>query len=63
MDAEQLANPALLAVLAILGLGFVRLGIWWAILRLLLAPLLRPVPLVLIACAAAAAAAAMHLGG
>lgn len=63
MDAEQLTNPVLLAVLAILGLGFVRFGIWWAILRVVLSPLLRPVPLILIACAAAAAAAAMHLGG
>jgi hypothetical protein len=63
MDAELLTNPALLAVLAILVLGFVRFGIWWAILRVLLGPLLRPIPLVLIASAAAAAAAAMHLSG
>lgn len=61
MAFEQLANPALLAVLVMLGLGFVRLGIWWAILRLLLAPILRPVGLILLA--TAAAAAAVHLGG
>jgi hypothetical protein len=62
MDAELLTNPAILAALAILALGFVRLRIWWAILRILLAPILRPIPLVLILSALAAAATAMHLG-
>ncbi len=61
MAADQLANPALLAVLAILGLGFVRLGIWWMVLRVLLAPLLRPLGLILVG--TAAVAAALHLGG
>jgi hypothetical protein len=61
MAFDQLANPALLAVLAILGLGFVRLGIWWTVLRVLLAPLLRPLGLILVG--AAAVAAALHLGG
>ncbi len=61
MGADQLANPALLAVLAILGLGFVRFGIWWAVIRMLLAPLLRPLGLILVA--VAAVAAALHLGG
>lgn len=60
MDAELLTNPALLAVLAILVLGFVRFGIWWAILRVLLAPLLRPIGLILVVMAAAAAA--LHYG-
>jgi hypothetical protein len=61
MAADQLANPALLAVLAILGLGLVRFGIWWAVIRVLLAPLLSPIGLVLVA--AAAVAAFLHFGG
>ena len=61
MDAGQLANPALLAALAILGLGFVRFGVWWMVLRVLLAPLLRPIGLLLVV--RAAAAAALHYGG
>ena len=59
--ADQLASPALLAAIAILGLGFVRFGVWWIVLRVLLAPLLRPVGLILVA--TAAVAAAIHLGG
>jgi hypothetical protein len=61
MTADQLANPAVLAVLAILGLGFVRFGIWWAVLRLLLAPILGPLGLILVGLAAVAAA--IHFGG
>jgi hypothetical protein len=60
MDAELLTNPAVLAALAILALGFVRFGIWWAILRVLLAPLIRPIGLILVVMAAAAAA--LHYG-
>ncbi len=61
MIDEQLANPALLALLVILGLGFVRFSIWWAVLRVLLAPLLRPIGMILVV--TAVAAAALHYGG
>ena len=61
MGADQLANPALLALLAILGLGFIRLGIWWAVLRVLLAPLLSPIGLIVVA--AGAVGAFLYFGG
>ena len=58
---DELTNPAFLVVFAILALGFVRFRIWWAVLRVLLAPLLRPLGLILVVMAAAAAA--LHYGG
>lgn len=61
MGSDQLGNPALLALLAILGLGFVRLGIWWAVVRVLLAPLTCALGLIMVA--AAAVAVALHFGG
>lgn len=57
MTAEQLSNPAVILILAVVGLAFVRFGVWWAVLRVLLAPLFRPLGLLLVA---AAVAAALH---
>jgi len=54
MTADQLSNPAALLVLAVVGLAFVRFGIWWAVLRVILAPLFRPLGLLLIAASVAA---------
>lgn len=57
MTAEHLTSPAVILILAVVGLAFVRFGIWWAVLRVVLAPLFRPVGLLLVA---AAVAAALH---
>ena len=57
MTAEQLSNPAVILILVVVALAFVRFGVWWAVLRVLLAPLLRPLGLLLVA---ATVAAALH---
>lgn len=57
MTGEQLTSPAAILILAVAALAFIRFGIWWAVLRVLLAPLFRPLGLLFIA---AAVAAALH---
>ena len=56
---EQLTSPTAIAILVLFGLAFIRFGLWWAVIRLLLAPLLRPAGLLV--AAAAAVAIALHL--
>ena len=51
MNLEQLTSPTALALLVLVALAFIRFSIWWAILRVLLAPLLRPAGLVVVAVA------------
>lgn len=57
MTVDQLSNPAVILILAVVGLAFIRFGVWWAVLRVLLAPLFRPLGLLFVA---AAVAAALH---
>lgn len=58
MTVEQLTSPTAIVVLALLALAFIRFGVWWMILRVVLAPLLRPAGLLVVA---VAVAAAVHL--
>ena len=59
MIMDHLTNPMTLAVLLLLALAFVRLGVWWALIRTVLGTLLRPAGLVVVA---VAVAAVMQLG-
>lgn len=54
MSMEEIIGPAGLVILVLLALAFIRFRIWWAVLRVVLAPLLRPVGLVVVVIAAIA---------
>lgn len=54
MTIEQLTSPTTLAILVLFALAFVPFGVWFSLLRVLLAPLLRPAGLVVVAVVAAA---------
>lgn len=51
MNLEQLTSPTALVILVLFALAFIRFGVWWAILRVVLAPLLRPAGLLVVAVA------------
>lgn len=53
MSMEEIIGPAGLVILVLLALAFIRFRLWWAVLRVVLAPLLRPVGLVVVAVIAA----------
>ena len=59
MTIDQLWHPTTLAMMFLLLLAFVRLGVWWAVLRVFLRPLFSPVGL---AVAGAAAVVMLKLG-
>ncbi|HET7410790.1 MAG TPA: hypothetical protein VFJ13_11380 [Paracoccaceae bacterium] len=52
MNLEQLTSPTALVILVLVALAFVRFGIWWAIIRVILAPFLRPAGLLIVAAVA-----------
>lgn len=54
MTIEKLTDPTIIAIVVLLALAFIRFGVWWALLRVLLAPLLRPAGLVIVALAVVA---------
>lgn len=62
MSIDHLTSPTALAVIALLALAFVRFGVWWAIIRVLLSAMLRPLSLLVIGVALAAVAAAYGTG-
>lgn len=49
MNWDQFASPLGVALLVLVALAFVRFGIWWRVIRTLLAPLLRPAGLLAVA--------------
>ena len=51
MNLEQLTSPTALVILVLCALAFIRFGVWWAIIRVILAPLLRPAGLLVVAVA------------
>ena len=53
MTVEQLTSPTALVILALCALAFIRFGVWWGIIRVLLAPLLRPAGLLVVVVVAA----------
>lgn len=59
MTIDQLSNPTTIAIIVLFLLAFVRFGVWWAVLRVFLRPLLGPVGLVAMG---AAAVAVIQLG-
>ena len=59
MTIDQLWQPTTFAIVLLLALAFVRMGVWWAILRVFLRPLVSPVGL---AVAGAAAVVMLKLG-
>lgn len=48
MNLEQLTSPTAIAILVLCALAFIRFGVWWVVLRVLLGPLLRPAGLVIV---------------
>ncbi len=51
MNMELLTSPTAIAVLVLFALAFIRFSLWWTVLRVLLAPLLRPAGLIVVAVA------------
>ena len=51
MNLEHLTSPTIIAIVVLFALAFIRFSVWWVILRVLLAPLLRPTGLIVVALA------------